>query len=331
LADLDGDGHVDVLSGSWPGELFLFRGQGSAVFAAPEMLQDKDGKIINIGGGIEEQPDGSFLVYGTTTNEETAEGTYVVYHGERILKTPEKPIFTTGTASAVHAVDWDGDEDLDLLVGDIRGRVYLVTNEGTTTAFSFGAHRQLDAGGQPLTVSGDAGPFAADWDGDGDLDLIVGAGSGAVTLFRNDGAAKAPALAAGVDLVAPAEDGDAPAEPRRGIRAKPCAADWDGDGDLDLLVGDYATQKPALPEFTAEQQAEHERVRKELEPVQARYHELVDLLYGSARETSKEELEKLEKEFEEVRKTVTDLRAKLPAESENHGWVWLFRRESPTK
>lgn len=328
MADLDGDGHVDVLSGSWPGELFLFRGRGEGGFAAPEMIHDKDGRTINIGGGIQEQPDGSYLVYGTTTTEETAEGRFIVYQEERVLSTPEKPVYTTGTASAIHAVDWDGDDDLDLLVGDIQGRVHLVSNEGTSTAFSFGDARQLDAGGQPLMVKHDAGPCAADWDDDGDLDLIVGAGNGAVTLFRNDGGQE---LAAGEELVGPAEDGDTPAEPRRGIRTKPCAADWDGDGDLDLLVGDYATQKPVLPEFTEEQKAEHERVRAELEPVQARLHELADLLYGHAKETSKEDLEKLEEEFTRVRTTLNTLRAQLPAESESHGWVWLFRRESPTK
>lgn len=328
MADLDGDGHVDVLSGSWPGELFFFRGEGGSVFAAPEMLEDKDGNVINIGGGIEEQPDGSYLVYGTTTSEETGEGTYVVYQGERILSTPEKPVYTTGTASAVHAVDWDGDDDLDLLVGDIRGRVHLVTNEGTSTAPSFGAALQLEAGGQPLAVGGDAGPFAADWDGDGDLDLIVGAGNGAVSLFRNEGSGK---LASGLYLVSPSDEAETPKVPTRGIRTKPCAADWDGDGDLDLLVGDYATQLPDLPEPTDEEKAEHDRVRKELEPVQARYHELVDLLYGSGKKPSREELEELEKEFEQLRASMNGLRAKLPPESESHGWVWLFRRESPTK
>ena len=33
----------------------------------------------------------------------------------------------------------------------------------------------------------------------------------------------------------------------RGIRSKVCVADWNGDGRLDLLVGDFTTQKPDRP------------------------------------------------------------------------------------
>ena len=49
--DLDGDGHLDILSGSWPGELFLFRGGKGRTFAAPVKLKDKDSKTIEITGG----------------------------------------------------------------------------------------------------------------------------------------------------------------------------------------------------------------------------------------------------------------------------------------
>ena len=34
--DLDGDGVTDLLSGSWPGEIFFFRGKGKGDFAALE-------------------------------------------------------------------------------------------------------------------------------------------------------------------------------------------------------------------------------------------------------------------------------------------------------
>jgi hypothetical protein len=329
--DLDGDGYLDIISGSWPGEIFLFRGGPKGTFAAPEMLKDKDGNIINIGGRIREQPGGGILITGNGEFEETADGTFVNYHGKRIKTTSEKPVSVTGTASAVHAVDWDGDGRIDLLVGDIRGNVYLIPNEGTPKKYAFGKPRQLQAGGKPLQVEGgDAGPFAADWDGHGRLDLFVGAGDGSVWFYRNVGTRTAPELAAGVRLVPPGEatyGPDAPKEPRRGIRAKVCAVDWNGDGRLDLLVGDFATQKPNRPEPAPAEKAEHTKLREKLERIHTRYRDLVGKLYGESRVKAKEERQKLQKEFGDVSKQMQEINAKLPPEYEDHGWVWLFLRK----
>jgi len=329
--DLDGDGFRDLLSGSWPGELFLFHGGPDDTFAAPEMLRDKDGNIINIGGGITKERGGRLLIRGNAEFERTDEGTFVDYHGRRIESTPDQPIAVTGTASAVNAVDWDGDGDYDLIIGDIRGNLHLVPNEGTPQAYAFGNDRQLQAGGKPLQISGGrVGPSVADWDGDGDLDLLVGAGDGSVSLFRNQGSATEPLLAEAEELVPPVVrtlGSEAPKDARRGGRAKICVADWNGDGKLDLLVGDYTHQKPDRPDPTPEEEEEYERIRSELKPIQQRWAKLIVQLQGDSRPKTKEGQKKLSDELTKLSSQMSELRSKLPPEYESHGWVWLFVRK----
>src|SRR5436305_12147170 len=102
------------------------------------------------------------LIAGDAQFEQKDKKTFLIYEGGRIEVPEGKQAGITGTASAVHAVDWNGDGLIDLLVGDIGGNVYLVPNEGTRKQYAFGKERQLMAGGKPLRVNGDAGPFVCD-------------------------------------------------------------------------------------------------------------------------------------------------------------------------
>ncbi|MFO0846868.1 MAG: VCBS repeat-containing protein, partial [Gemmataceae bacterium] len=177
---------------------------------------------------------------------------------------------------------------------------------------------------------GDAGPFAADWDGDGKTDLVVGAGDGSVWLYRNVGTAREPKLAEGVQLVPPGEasyGADVPKEPRRGVRAKVCAIDYDGDGRLDLLVGDFAAQKPDRPEPSAEERERQDKARKELSEVMGQYRKLSDKLFGPKAVKDKAQKETVQKELQGLVKRMGELRKVVPPEYENHGWVWLFKRK----
>ena len=47
--DLDGDGRTDVISGSWPGEIYFFRRLADGTFAAGVPLKHAGGKVVNVG------------------------------------------------------------------------------------------------------------------------------------------------------------------------------------------------------------------------------------------------------------------------------------------
>jgi hypothetical protein len=327
--DLDLDGNLDLLSGSWPGELFLFERQPDGSFLAPQMLKDKDGAYIDIGGGITETAS-EILITGNGEFVQKGGRTVVMYHGEELKEKPGKQMAITGTASAVYAIDWDADGDMDLLVGDIRGNVWLVPNEGDAKHLAFGKEQHLKADGQAIVVGGDAGPTCADWDGDGDFDLLVGDGEGKVSWFENVGRKGEPKLAAAKTIVPPghvAYDATAPAEPTRGMRAKICAADWNGDGQLDLLLGDYATQRPPPKSLSPEEAAKIDAAKKELAEVEKHYNELARRLYpDDGAPLADAEKTRINDEFEKTGARLFELRKIVPPEYESHGWIWLFLR-----
>jgi hypothetical protein len=131
-----------------------------------------------------------------------------------------------------------------MLTGNISGQLHWIRNEGSPTAFKFGSRRPLMAGGGPAKVAGgDAHPVVVDWDGDRVIDLLVGTGDGGVTFFKGsrEGSSGAPALLPGKRL----EAGGKPI--KLGTRLKLCVTDWNDDGKLDLLAGNFDTveKKPS--------------------------------------------------------------------------------------
>lgn len=191
MADLDADGRNDLLSGSWPGEIFWFRRKANGTFAAGEPLRTATGQL------------------------------------------------NVGKASAAMASDWDGDGDLDLVVGTLEGNVFLVPNLGSANKPVFGAASPIRAAGQPVKVDSDAGPHVVDWDSDGKRDLLVGSGAGTVWWFRNAGTDGKLELAEGVPLIGGGSMEAVGTSRRSGGRSKPVAVDWNSDGLLDLVVGDF--------------------------------------------------------------------------------------------
>jgi hypothetical protein len=288
--DLDKDGRSDILSGSWPGEIYFFRRKPDGKFAAGIQLEGKDGKALNV-----------------------------------------------GSASSAFAVDWDGNGTMDLLVGNVLGEIYFIPNEGRQQEFRFGTPVKLQAQGKNIQLDGDAAPVAADWDGDGLLDLLVGSAQGRVVWYRNVGRPGQPRLEAARTLIGPSAIGwgdDAQRRPGEwGLRAKVCVVDWNGDGRLDLLVGDRCGNYQGKAN-QSDAELKEERSARDRLPGLRRKWATAFREYNAARSGTqpnadsvvklRAELVRLKDEIASVEKIQEHY---LPGH-QSHGFVWLFQRKA---
>jgi hypothetical protein len=216
--DLNGDGKLDILSGSYSrqdqdmaGLFQVLWGQQDGSFAKAKALDGSDGQplILPRGKGDDDVID-------------------------RIC-------------TRAFAVDLDGDGKLDLVSGNFRGTFAWFRGEGEGKFEPQASWLEGPSG--KLEVQSHSDPFFVDWDRDGDVDMLSGSAQGGVFLFRNDGTKQKPKFAASETLL-PAAGGHHDGEETKfgdahltapGRDTRVWADDVDGDGLLDLLVGDQHT------------------------------------------------------------------------------------------
>ncbi len=151
----------------------------------------------------------------------------------RFVRRSERFIYAldVGSESIPTFADLDGDGDLDLLVSnkldpnDNRtARMYRFENVGSAQAPSFRERERIE-----LFTMYHYAPAMGDLDDDGDLDMLLGTWNKGVALYMNEGSRHQPNFVlADTTLV----------KLTRGSNSAPALTDVDGDGDLDLFIGE---------------------------------------------------------------------------------------------
>lgn len=226
--------------------------------------------------------------------------------------------------STIFVFDWNHDGNNDLLLGR---QLRWVSNLGSNANPRYGAALELVPGFPKLNGV----PHVADWDSDGDADLIV-ANRSEVVWYRNSAKIGIPQLDFAEVLIDKSTVGQIDPdvmvrndEARQSV-ARPysvCTTDFNGDGKLDLILGDgYATRKEVI---------DRERVataRDQRAAFAKSYHALVD--ETSSKGSRKDRVAKLReglRSWNELMCVEFDGPQAASSSLERHGTVWAYLRK----
>jgi len=268
LEDIDGDGDLDLFWGDFfePGLLFI---ENTGSCSTPSLRSEPESFPLNdplmtsgynapAFGDIDGDGDKDLLV-GVLGGAYNPNSTTIdnFYHLEQKANSFDvvTPRFVSnvdvGSETFPAFADLDGDGDLDMLLGNKiqpddndTGKLFHFENIGTAREPKF----RLRGIMPEFTGQYHFAPAFGDLDGDGDLDILMGTWRDNLMLVINEGSVSAPQWVVADEALVTLT---------RGRNATPTLGDVDGDGDLDLFIGEssgdlnfYRNEGgPGAPEF----------------------------------------------------------------------------------
>ena len=217
VRDVDGDGYLDVVSGSSGGDYFFWlRNDGKGSFEHDilgTMGEAKDARDVFV---IDVDQDGYLDIVAASGGDDTIVWYKQTQSDGNVSFTRNVISTTADNPQSIFAIDLDGDGDIDILSGNFQSeKITWFENDGDQSFTS----KDIVGG---LTAIYEI--FAIDIDGDGDVDIVSATGQShsEISWHENDGAGSFTQRIVFQDASSP-----------RCIYP----IDFDGDGFIDILAG----------------------------------------------------------------------------------------------